>query len=118
MSSLGLRKSEWIDDWYVLSAQKGCFADPEGSSVEWRAVIAAVKNDTAIYFKRIAVEMQADGSARFVSPRNARDENDYVNVRAELVPAWIKAAEATLALGQIEEETSAPVIPPVEKGKP
>lgn len=32
--SVFLRKSEWLDDWYVVD---GCSATPEGTAEEWIA---------------------------------------------------------------------------------
>lgn len=91
--SVFLRKSEWLDDWYVVD---GCSAMPEGTAEEWQQVIEALKSgkDHRVA-TRIAVRTLVWG-VEFYSPRNSCDREDSVQLDKDLLPEWIAKAETLL----------------------
>lgn len=98
-SSVGLasrlRKSKWLDDWYVVD---GSWAQPEGTAAEWRMVVDAIKVKRSDRpGRRIGVTVHDDGRVKFYSPRNCTGPDDVVRVAANEVRAWLESAEALLA---------------------
>ena len=89
-----LRKSDWLDDWYVVDGAP--FAQPEGTAAEWKEVIALMREGkNGRPGRRVGVRMRPDGSAELRSPRNSVDEDDFALVSD--VASWISSAELTLA---------------------
>lgn len=92
MQKLTLRKSDWLDDWYVIELAEhdgkvwleprehgaslnhsGRFsdADVEGTKEEMLSIAAAIKLRTSESFKRCAVRVNGD-DVFFWSPRNSQ----------------------------------------------
>lgn len=90
-----LRKSDWIDDWYVVD---GSWAQPEGTAAEWHMVIEAIKAKRSEQpGRRIAVTAYDDGRVKFYSPRNCTGPDDVVRLGVDEVETWLASAEALLA---------------------
>lgn len=113
---LTLRKSAWMDDWYVIeraehdgreweekvgpNTYKFCKsarfsgADVEGSAKEMREIARAIRKRKIVGFKRCWVNAEGD-PVLFMSPRNSRTtgECSYVEALelAEEIEALLKA---------------------------
>ena len=93
---LTMRKSEWLDDWYVIekdeepgehrewdeptkygsrfvSSARLSDADCEGTSVEMLDIADAIERREERYHKRCAVTFDGKGFAYFTSPRNTNE---------------------------------------------
>lgn len=89
-----LRKSEWLEDWFVVDGAP--FGQPEGTSAEWKAAIEAIKRKERYRdARRLGVRILPGGFG-FYSPRNVTSEDDYVSLCAREVQEFIEQAEALL----------------------
>jgi hypothetical protein len=72
---LTLRKSEYLDDWYVLEKENGRptgFVCVEGDRSEWIGIANAMKVRESCRHKRCAASTRDNGSRyEFYSPRNS-----------------------------------------------
>ena len=89
-----LRKSEWLDDWYVIKPHHGT-GQPEGTSEEWKAILEAMKKRERESFRRVGVRFDGEGNAMFRSPRNSMNDDEAV-IPAGEVDSWISYAEGIL----------------------
>jgi hypothetical protein len=89
-----LKQSDHIDDWYVIEPYRGT-GQPEGTSGDWKSILAAMKRRESEAFPRIGVRFDPCGNAMFRSPRNSADY-DEATVPVEAVDSWISYAEGIL----------------------
>lgn len=96
---LTLRKSEFLDDWYVIERRSGgdiSDACVEGTAAEMLAIAATITARGYFGARRCAVEF-SDGAFLFWSPRNSQgDANDAISPEdADDLAREIRAALAT-----------------------
>jgi hypothetical protein len=109
---LTLRKSEWLDDWYIIeraehdgrewtepmggngfalrTSARFSDADVEGAAVEMLGIAAAIERRGEEGFKRCAVSVDGD-KASFWSPRNSQTEGVVSLAAADALAAEIRA---------------------------
>jgi len=116
---LTLRKSEWLDDWYVIervhhdgrtwlepmegggvalmcSSRLGN-ADIEGTSDHMRALAAAIDRHERESFKRCAVQ-PVEGGWHIWSPRNSIDPSIISDAQAQQLAGEIRRVLAEMAI--------------------
>jgi len=95
----GFRKSDWMDDWYVLDGAPG--GQPEGTAEHWRNVIAAMRAGKIWYETRVGawLDRSVESLPRYkvYSPRNAYGNDDCVWIGAGEVEDFCREVEAELA---------------------
>jgi hypothetical protein len=80
-----LRKSEWLDEWYLLVSDEGyepAGVNIEGTLSEWFQIANAIKQNSSIFFKRCCVRIE-DDTITFYSPRNSSEGDVALCCRAE-----------------------------------
>ena len=105
---LTIRKSEGMDDWYVIEraehdgriwiadgalqcASRFSDADVEGTAAEMLAIADGIERRTETSFKRCAVSFQTDG-VHFDSPRNSQRDGVCSLEEADALAAKIRTA--------------------------
>lgn len=94
---LVLRRSEWLDNWYVLDGG-GNWASVEGSSAEWREIAECLRSGRVhgVRHKRAAVAREA-GYWDFWSPRNATGFGDHLRIAIKHGEAMADHIDSVLA---------------------
>lgn len=117
--ALVIRKSEWLDDWYLIEraehdgrewmekveggmalrkSSRISDADVEGSAAEMLAIADAIDKRTAFYAKRCAVNAEED-QVRFWSPRNSTRPGKSSRDAADALARLIRTVVAFTAKG-------------------
>jgi len=86
-----VEKSEFLDDWYVLSGTG--WVCVEGHLSEWKQVAEAIRAGNDINFRRVACQ-KARGGVSLWSPRNAAGRDDYYLVSESELPALLASIDA------------------------
>ena len=85
----------WMEDYFAVAGGARA-TSVEGHRDEWKVVAKTMRDGLNVHFRRVATQIQKDGSYRLYSPRNAIDVDDCERCAAADVAAFADRIEAVL----------------------